>query len=333
MQPLYPWLTTDYQKIIHAFQRGLGHHALLFKGDAGLGIEELILHIAAFLLCQSHGERPCGKCHQCRLYQANNHPDFYRLASIEGKDIGVDQVREVLDKLTQSAQQGGNKVIFIDNVNRLTDAASNAILKNLEEPRPNTYFLIKNEQGLPLLPTIYSRCQPWLIATPAMTQTMTWLQAQLPHISIDILKSALCMSAYRPLSALNFVQENLLEKRTTFLRHFWLFYTRLSPLEILSSFDKTLLFQQLDWIDAFVNDSLKCKLGITSGWQCLDIAKGVERFAENLSIDALVGIQQILQKIRKDLREINAVNQELILLDGLSQLITKIFAPELKEIE
>lgn len=333
MQPLYPWLTTDYKKITHAFQRELGHHALLFKGDTGLGIEELILHIAAFLLCQSHETRPCGRCHQCCLYQANNHPDFYRISPIEDKDIGVDQVREILEKLTQSAQQGGNKVVFIDGANRLTEAAANAILKNLEEPRPNTYFLIKNEQGLSLLPTIYSRCQPWLIATPAMAVSMSWLQAQLPHISADILMTALRMSAHRPLSALNFVQENLLEKRTALLRHFWLFYTRLSPLEILSSFDKTLLFQQLDWIESFVNDSLKCKLGIASGWQCLDIARGVERFAENLSIDALVGIQQILQKMRKDLREINAVNQELILLDGLTQLITKIFAPELKEIE
>lgn len=333
MQPLYPWLITDYQKITHAFQRGLGHHALLFKGDTGLGIEELIFHISGFLLCQSHEVHPCGHCHQCRLYQANNHPDFYHLAPIEDKDIGVDQVREVLEKLTQSAQQGGNKVVFIDGANRLTEAAANAILKNLEEPRPNTYFLIKSEQGLPLLPTIYSRCQPWLIASPSVMQSVAWLQTQLPNISEDILLPALRMSAYRPLSALNFVQENLLEQRTTLLRHFWLFYTRLSPLEILPSFDKAILFQQLDWIEAFVNDSLKCKLGIFSGWQCADIAKGIERFAANLSVDSLLGIQQILQKMRTDLREINAVNQELILLDGFTQLITKIFAPKLKEIE
>ncbi len=326
MQSLYPWLNSDYQKITHAFQQGVGHHALLFNGETGLGCENLIQNLAIFLLCQNTKTQPCGHCHQCRLYQSNNHPDFYHLAPIEDKDISIEQVRKIIDKLTQHAQQGGNKVVFIERANRLTDAAANAILKTLEEPCANTYFLLQSEQGYPLLATIYSRCQRWQIATPAKLQSLLWLRSQLMNESDETLVAALRINAGRPLSARHFIEANLLEKRTMLLRQFWLFYSRLSPLEILPHFEKEIIFQQIEWIEAFINDSLKCKLGVKTGWQCADIARGIENFSQNLSVDALIGIQQILQRMRKDLREINAVNQELILLDGFSQLVTKIFA-------
>ena len=107
-------------------------------------------------MCQTPDNAPCGHCHACHLMVAQSHPDFHVLASQEGKDIGVDQVRAINEVVSQHAQQNGNKLVYIQDAERLTEAAANALLKTLEEPRPNTYFLLQTEPSSSLLATIYS---------------------------------------------------------------------------------------------------------------------------------------------------------------------------------
>ena len=75
--------------------------------------------------------------------QAHSHPDYHELSPIDGKDIGVDQVRDINEIVAQHAQQNGNKLVYVQGAERLTEAAANALLKTLEEPRPNTYFYFK----------------------------------------------------------------------------------------------------------------------------------------------------------------------------------------------
>ena len=171
---MYPWLEPIYQQIAQAYAQGHGHHALLFRAENGLGVEKTFLKLTALLLCQNadsvaQGEA-CGHCHSCRLVQAGNHPDFQQIAPIEGKDIGVDQIRAMNEQVAQHAQQNGNKVVYIEGVERLTEAAANAILKTLEEPRPQTYFLLQADIAAPLLATIYSRCQVWNLPVPETQQ-------------------------------------------------------------------------------------------------------------------------------------------------------------------
>ena len=139
MIPLLPWLVPTYHKLTLAFDEALGHHALLIRADDGLGAEQLCSTLAKRLMCLTpKGAKACGECHACHLMQANSHPDFQPIAPIENKDIGVDQIRAMNEQATQHAQQNGNKVIYIEQAHRLTEAAANAILKTLEEPRPNT---------------------------------------------------------------------------------------------------------------------------------------------------------------------------------------------------
>ncbi|WP_032093440.1 DNA polymerase III subunit delta' [Necropsobacter rosorum] len=326
MDTHYPWLSERYADIINAFRQGHGHHALLFRSDPGLGTEQLISDIAAWLMCQApQALRACGQCHGCRLFHAGNHPDFYRLESIDNKDIGIEQVREVNEKVMQHAQQNGNKVVYITAAERLTEAAANALLKTLEEPRPNTYFLLQADLSAPLLATIYSRCQAWLIAEPAAEIAQAWLQQQ-QAAEIEDIRTALRISYGRPLAARDVLAQGLLETRKVFLRQFWLFYTRRSPLELLPYFDKERIFLQLDWLASFLADSLKAKLGVHQGWMNADLARGIEQFSRQQTAPGLVKANDIVQKVRSDLLQINAVNQELILLDGLTRLITDVFA-------
>lgn len=325
MTALYPWLVPTYQKITQTFLEGLGHHAILIKADQGLGAEKLFDALSRRIMCtdpQAHD--PCGICHACRLMQAKSHPDYHELRSIEGKDIGVDQVREMNEIVAQHAQQNGNKVVYIQGAERLTEAAANALLKTLEEPRPNTYFLLEADSSANLLATIYSRCQVWNLTVPSEQTALTWLQTQSAVDSSEIL-TALAMNLGRPLSALETLQKGLIPQRKNFLRQFWLFYRRRSPLELLPHFDKENYLQQLDWILAFLADSLKYKLEINSYRQVTDLARGVQQFSDEQTALGLLKSMQIMQKVRSDLRSINAVNVELMLLDGLTKLITDVF--------
>ena len=325
MQTLYPWLQTYYQQITQAFLEKHGHHALLFKSEKGLGVESLVDHIAQWIICQNPQENmPCGSCHSCRLYLAETHPDIYYLDNDEGKDIGVEIVREVNEKVNQYAQQGGNKIVCIKQAERLTPAAANALLKTLEEPRPNTYFLLQVSTSSTVLPTIYSRCQPWLIKLPDTTVTQQWLQAQ-THIDIETIQIALNMNYQRPLWALETLQKNEIQKRTEFLRHFWRFYQRRSPLELLPYFEKEQTTHQLDWLICFLHDALKCKLGINENWFFEDLKQGIQQFSQKNSRSSLLYAIKILQKARWELIHINGVNQELILTDCLTRLISEIF--------
>lgn len=328
---LYPWLVPYYQQLMQTLHQGVLPHALLFRSDQGLGVEQLVDAVSHRLLCtQPQGDEPCGQCHSCHLFSAGNHPDYARLAPIENKDIGVEQVREINEKVTQHAQQNGNKVVVIQGAERLTEAAANALLKTLEEPRPNTYFLLQVDIAASLLATIHSRCQSWLINTPPQAVAMAWLQEQSAQ-EISEIQTALLVSYGRPLAALTMLTQGLLTKRKDFLRQFWVFYVRRSPLELLPYFENELLFQQLDWLAGFLSDALKAKLGIRQGWICQDVVRGIEQFNQKQTALGLLRANQIISQVRSDLLQINGVNQELMLLDGLTKLVTEVFEENNKQ--
>lgn len=178
MTALYPWLTPIYHQIAQTFDEGLGHHAVLIKADSGLGVESLFNALAQKIMCVAQGDKPCGQCHSCHLMQAHSHPDYHELSPIDGKDIGVDQVRDINEIVAQHAQQNGNKVVYVQGVERLTEAAANALLKTLEEPRPNTYFLLQADSSASLLATIYSRCQVWNLSVPNEQTAVDWLKSK-----------------------------------------------------------------------------------------------------------------------------------------------------------
>lgn len=321
---LYPWHTEIYQKITTSFLNGRGHHALLFKTDLGLGTDHLIRHFAHWLFCLTpQGEEPCGQCKGCLLWQSGNHPDFYALESIDDKDIGIDQIREVTTKLQQFAQQGGNTVVYITQAERLTEAAANALLKTLEEPHQNVYFLLQSPLQTPMLATIQSRCQTWVLNAPTPAQTFAWLQNAVPTASPEEIETALRLCHYRPLLGKNLLESDRLQARKAFLQTFWRFYKNRDVWLLLSAFEKEseAALEQLEWLQSFFADALKAKMDIAIGWVNPDLQAGILPFSQALSSATLLKGHQILQQTQRDLREVNAVNQELMLADCATQLV------------
>ncbi|MDH2924808.1 DNA polymerase III delta prime subunit [Nicoletella semolina] len=326
---LYPWLEPIYQQLVSAFEQGHGHHALLFKTESGLGTPTLIRQFATRLLCHTPQDAvSCGTCKSCLLMQSGNHPDFHFIESIEGKDIGVDQIRDQNTKLQQFAQQGGNSAIYIASAERLTEAAANALLKILEEPHDNVYFLLEAPLNSPLLATIQSRCQSWLVQPPSFSIVYQWLQEQCPALTLDDIEIALRLCHQRPLVCKDFLETDRLSQRKRFLQNFWRFYKSHDIWLLLSEFgkEKEDILRQLDWISYFFSDALKAKMTVQSTWINPDLRNGILPFSQALSVQSLLKGYQIILQTQQVIREVNAINLELMLADALTKLALDVFA-------
>jgi DNA polymerase III delta' subunit len=149
---------SQWDYLLKRFQQNQLPHALLLSGEASIDKTTFAIQFAKMVLCEQH--TLCGSCRQCQLMQAGNHPDFYHVQpEAEGKSIRVDQIRELIAQLNQTAQQNAYKIAIIAPADALNLAAANAILKTLEEPSAQTLiFLVTNHASL-LPATIRSRCQ------------------------------------------------------------------------------------------------------------------------------------------------------------------------------
>ncbi|MGE5392874.1 MAG: AAA family ATPase [Candidatus Saccharibacteria bacterium] len=130
-------------------------HAYIFSGPDGVGKKAVALELAAMLLCEKRNG--CGECGQCRTAAAGSNPD---LIVLDGSDsIKIEQVRELVYKLSLKSYAGGNKIAIIDQAELMTTEASNALLKAMEEPTSGTHLFLITSNAYRLLPTISSRAQ------------------------------------------------------------------------------------------------------------------------------------------------------------------------------
>ena len=133
-------------------------HAWLFAGPAGSGKLPAALAMAAALNCEVEPGRGCGTCSSCVRITRRRFPDVHHIVP-EGPLIPVDVVREmVVAQAARSPFEGRMKVFILEEAERMNPAAQNAILKTLEEPVPDTTFVLISERDEELLDTVRSRC-------------------------------------------------------------------------------------------------------------------------------------------------------------------------------
>ncbi len=165
------------QRFADALQRGNLHHAWLLHGIKGIGKHTLAENLAGRLLCDSHVA--CGSCHACQMLDAGSHPDVYRIALLEKKrDISIDQVRELLGFLALSGSESECRVVILDDAERLSNQAANALLKGLEEPAAGSLLLIVCADAEKLPATVRSRCLLQHCAPLEKSEVRTVLQSE-----------------------------------------------------------------------------------------------------------------------------------------------------------
>jgi len=176
LSDLAPWLSASLTDLIGLYRANTLPHALLIVGHPGHGGALLTDALVAKLLCRSDLPQACGECKACRLHRAGNHPDFVRVLP-EGKSltIRIDAIRAINRKVAETAQQGGNKVIRLENAEKMNINAANALLKVLEEPSDGTFILLESSSLGRTLPTIRSRCRLVTLPEPTTSEALAML--------------------------------------------------------------------------------------------------------------------------------------------------------------
>jgi DNA polymerase III subunit delta' len=208
----YPWQEALWQQLAGRSQHA---HAYLLHGPAGIGKRALAERLMARLLCQRpEGLNACGECKSCLLLVAGSHPDNYVLEPEEAdKAIKVDQVRDLVSFVVQTAQMGGRKVVLIEPVESMNINAANALLKSLEEPSGNTVLLLVSHQPSRLLPTVKSRCVQQACPLPSEAMSLAWLADALPECGEDERFELLTLAAGSPLAAVSLHAQGVREQR------------------------------------------------------------------------------------------------------------------------
>jgi DNA polymerase-3 subunit gamma/tau len=133
-------------------------HAYLFCGPRGTGKTSTARILAKAINCLTNGKgEPCNKCEMCQSITDGRALDVIEVDAASNR--GIDEIRNLREKVNYAPNQARRKVYIIDEVHMLTKEASNALLKTLEEPPPHVVFILATTETNKILPTILSRCQ------------------------------------------------------------------------------------------------------------------------------------------------------------------------------
>jgi len=138
-------------------------HAWLFTGPPGSGRSSAAVAFASALICSNDG---CGTCVDCRAAKAGTHADV-EIIRTEGLSIKIEEIRELLTRVAWAPAMGGWRVVVMEDADRLTESAANALLKAIEEPGNRTVWLLCAPTLQDVLPTIRSRCRHLQLVTPS----------------------------------------------------------------------------------------------------------------------------------------------------------------------
>lgn len=317
----YPWLLAPYQQWVEPFIRHKAHHALLVTFVSGSGEKQLISQLAQRILClQPAGDKPCQICHACSLFKAGNHPDFTVLAPLENKQmIGIDQIRELSDKVYQKSQQGQAKVIWLQEAALMTEPAANALLKTLEEPPAETFFILSDVSSRPFLPTIRSRCSYHLLPVPALEWSIGWLNEHYPDYNEHQLASALLLNQLAPLAAANLLEPAHWQARHQFCQQLSQQLAQHDLWSLLPEFDQESAVQRLAWLDSLIRDALKGKQRGVGKYIINRDQVELIRQLMRYKTDGLTALYQLGLTVRQQLLTINGINRELVLCNLLAQ--------------
>ena len=295
MAEAYPWQAQLWQQLASRQQHA---HAYLLHGPAGIGKRDLAERLMALLLCQSpSAQGACGQCKACHLLAAGTHPDAFVLEHEEAeKAIRVDQVRELVSFVVQTAQLGGRKVVLLESVEAMNINAANALLKSLEEPAGNTVLLLVSHQPSRLLPTVKSRCVQQACPLPSQSASLAWLTQALPECTEEQRSELLALAAGSPLMARRLHVQGVLEQRALVVEGVKkLLKQQSSPSQLAEAWKSLPMLMLFDWFCDWSQLMLRYQLSRDEeGLGAADMRKVVQYLADKTPQHKVMAMQDWL---------------------------------------
>jgi DNA polymerase III subunit gamma/tau len=179
----------------NAVEQGKVHHAYLFVGSRGTGKTSMAKILARSLNCERGGPTttPCGECESCLTIASGTSIDVIEMDAASNRS--VDDVRDLRERVAYAPAGGRWKVYILDEAHMLTKEAWNAFLKTLEEPPPNTVFVLATTESHKVMATIADRCQRFDFQRPSIEQISEVIERVAATEGIELETGATAMVA------------------------------------------------------------------------------------------------------------------------------------------
>ena len=177
-----------------------------------------------------------------------------KLKKKSSKQISVAQIRALNDVVNLSSHRSGYKIVLIHPAEAMNVAAANALLKNLEEPPPQTLFILVTHRPHHLLPTIHSRCRQIAMPVPDFNLAIDWLEKQ----GVKGAKDSLAAVGYAPLAALEYNDAEYRLEYENFINNISALKS-LNPILLAEKLQKSDLPTTISWLQKWCYDLMSCR--------------------------------------------------------------------------
>jgi DNA polymerase-3 subunit delta' len=281
-------------------------HAYLFHGEAAIGKRLTALRFVQALNCERRPDTAsidsCGACRSCQQIEARTYPDFLLIEpdqELATPQIKIEQIRDIEQQIMYRPLISERKVCLIDEADRMTIGAANALLKTLEEPPGHSLFILVSSRPAALPATIRSRCQSLRFATPARTdvEAALILKREMPPVDARLLAmisegrigEALAADVKtvraRQQELLELVGPNSLQSITTIL----------TAAESLAKADRAQ--DILSWLARWIRDLILVQVGgDRDQLLCVDHQPALENYARQAQTDALLDLLHDIER-------------------------------------
>ncbi len=318
---LYPWQCALWEQWQGLIRQNRLHHAMLLTAPLGCGDGLLMQALAKTLLCQS--QTACGVCHSCQLMAAGSHPDFHHIHSEDKKSLGVDRIRQTLQTALSTSQLGKARVIWFDNISEMTSAAANALLKTLEEPPEQCYFLLTSPTLQGVLPTILSRCSHWHLPPPSEADCLAWLRQQPPTLHVAS-PQWVKLNGVAPLAVLDFLSTDKPKQYSALLQQFTAFLLppHVGLFGVADAIEK-LNLDGLTWIGHFLMDIVRTQQGLVTYCVHEEAANLLAQLAQRLPQENILAQIRQLHRLHHQLQLNTGLNRNLLLVAWLTEFLSE----------
>ena len=203
---------TEKEKLLSEIASGKLSHAYLIEGGEGCGKTYFARFAAAAVLCTGD-KPPCGKCPSCVKALAGSHPDLFYFSPDKKASMGVETVRDIKKSLFFMPNDGDRKVYIIDDAQKMTVQAQNALLKFIEEPPASVLFFIVADKKESLLPTVVSRTRIISLAPSDIADIRRFLMSESKKSGGEQIDEAINMAEGSPGKALKLLCRDFSRQR------------------------------------------------------------------------------------------------------------------------